>query len=250
VCEIAVVCSGLEEEGETFASLVDPGRPISPGAAAVNGLRDSDVRGAPPFGEIAGSVLELLEDAVIVCHNAPFDLGFLGSELERTGRELRPGAVVDTLAVARRCYRFGSNGLAHVARALRIPTPNAHRALGDAVTTRHVLARFVKDLSARGVRTLGDLLAAQGDGLAVPVERGASGVRLPVELSEALNAGKRLFLVYVDGSGARTERWVTPEEVTFLGRTPCLVGFCHLRQEQRTFRLDRIVEVRPEPKEP
>jgi DNA polymerase-3 subunit epsilon len=246
VCEIAVVRSGLDEEGDTFASLVDPGRPISPGAAAVNGLCDADVRRAPRFAGIAPAVLAKLKGCVVVCHNSPFDLAFLESEMEHAGRRFRADAVVDTLALARRCYRFGSNGLPHVARALGIPTPNAHRALGDALTTREVLRRFVGDLSSKGARTLGSLLAAQDGGAVEPVRREAPTLQLPVELAEALKSGKRLLLTYVARSGVRTERWVTPEEVTTSWGTPCLVAMCHLRGDRRTFRLDRIVGMRVE----
>jgi len=81
VCEIALLrCEGGRELGR-FHSLVDPGRPISPGAFAVNRIRDEDLIGAPLFADIASTVLEMLGNSVLVAHNAPFDLGFLGSEL-------------------------------------------------------------------------------------------------------------------------------------------------------------------------
>src|SRR5574342_52338 len=74
ICEIAVLrCEGSRVV-TSFDSLVNPDRPISPGAARVNGLRDSDLLGAPHFAEIAERVLTLIQDAVIVCHNVPFDL--------------------------------------------------------------------------------------------------------------------------------------------------------------------------------
>ena len=246
ICEVAVVRADLETVEEVFASLVNPGRPISPGAAAVNGLSDEDVRDAPPFRMVSDRVLATVGDAVLVCHNAPFDLAFLSTEMERAGRAFRPGEAVDTLAIARRCYRFGSNGLASVARALRVPTPNAHRALGDAMTTRHVLKRFAEDLAGRGVRTFEDLLGAQGGGFVGLVPADAGDPPLPPELAEALETGKRVFLAYVEASGTRTERWVTPSEVTRFGRTSYLVGFCHLRDAERHFRLDRIVTMKIE----
>lgn len=242
VCEIAIIQSHLDLVQSTFASLVNPERPISPGASAVNGLRDADVRAAPRFPQIADTVLGLLCERVVVCHNAPFDLTFVASELRRIARPFNPPVVLDTLQLARNCYRFSSNSLSHVAAALRIPTPDAHRALGDAATTREVYNRFVESLWTRGVRTLGDLLNAQGGRVDGIVE----DVPLPPMIAEALSTKRRLFIKYVDAHGEASERWVTVEEVSGFGDTLSLVAFCHLRGDRRQFRLDRIVEMKIE----
>ena len=77
ICEIAVLRCDGEKIIETFDTLLNPGRPISPGAARVNGLKDTDLIDAPQFGDIAEQVMLLVRNAVIVCHNVPFDLGFL-----------------------------------------------------------------------------------------------------------------------------------------------------------------------------
>ncbi len=240
ICEIAVVRSRLDLIQATFQSLVNPERAISPGASAVNHLQDEDVRDAPRFAEIADIVLSLLGDAVIVCHNAPFDLGFVGAEMRSIRQDFRAPVVLDTLALARHYFRFASNSLPRVARALDIPTPNAHRALGDAMTTREVYVRLVEDLWARGIRTLGDLEENLG---AIYQPLPSMDIPLPPAIGEALSAGKKLFLVYVDGQGERTERWVTPRQVTGEGDALSLIAFCHLREEIRQFRLDRIVEM-------
>jgi DNA polymerase-3 subunit epsilon len=248
VCEIAVVRSHLDLVQSTFQSLVNPERSISPGASAVNHLSDEDVRDAPRFGELADTVLSVLRGAVVVCHNAPFDIGFVATEMRRVPREFSAPMVIDTLALARQCYTFRSNSLPRVASALGIPTPNAHRALGDAVTTREVYLRFVEDLWRKGVRTLEDLLRLQGGSLpsaARPAQIPAD-VPLPPAIAEAMEEGKRLFLAYVDGRGEKTERWVTPQEITVNGDTLYLVAFCHLRDEIRQFRLDRIIEMKIE----
>ncbi len=248
VCEIAVVRSRLDLVQASFQSLVNPERPISPGAAAVNHLSDEDVCDAPRFAEIADTVLATVRAAVLVCHNAPFDLGFVATEMRRAQREFEAPFVIDTLALARQCYTFRSNSLSRIAGALGIPTPDAHRALGDAMTTRQVYLRFVEDLWQKGVRTLGELLNLQGGplGEAARSARRLPDLPLPPTIAEAMEGGKRLFLAYVDGKGKKTERWVTPQEISANGDTLYLVAFCHLRDEVRQFRLDRIVKMKVE----
>lgn len=140
ICEIALVRCVGEEVVDQFDSLLNPQRPLSPGAARVNGLSDDDLRNAPRFAEIAESLLPLLDESVIVCHNVPFDLGFLSSELGRVNRQLPAILTLDTLEIARRYFDFDSNSLQSIARRLDIEVTGAHRALDDVFTTREVLS--------------------------------------------------------------------------------------------------------------
>lgn len=162
VCEIAVLRCQDGCERDRFHTLVNPRRPISPGAFAVNGIRDEDLIDEPPFEEVAAMVVDMLGDNVLVAHNAPFDLGFLASELEICRLPSLDNLVVDTLALARRYYSFPSNSLQNLAYYLGIDTECEHRALADVLTTKQVLDSFLADLGAQGVSTLGDLLQAQG----------------------------------------------------------------------------------------
>lgn len=244
VCEIAVVRSRTDLIHATYATLVNPERKISPGASAVNGLRDEDVRDAPRFAKIVDSLVEMFRDAVIVCHNAPFDLGFIASEMLRAGHAFRAPTTIDTLMLARANYSFRSNSLSNIARVLEIPTPDAHRALGDVMTTRAVLNRFIEDFWKTGRRTLGELLELQGGDAFVATT--STVEPLPTEIAEALSSGKRLFLVYVDARGEKSERWVTPHKIVGAEDTLALIAHCHLRDERRQFRLDRIVKMEVE----
>ncbi|MGD8793640.1 MAG: 3'-5' exonuclease, partial [Anaerolineae bacterium] len=156
VCEVAClrVRDGVEQT--RFEALVDPGRPISAGAYRVNRIEAEMLAGAPPFEAVAGDLLALLADAVLVAHNAPFDLGFLAMELEVARVPPPEGPVVDTLALARRIYRLPSNSLPAVARSLGVEAGPAHRAMGDVQTTWGVLDQMLWDLDRRwGVETLG-----------------------------------------------------------------------------------------------
>ena len=71
-------------------------------------------------------------------------------------------------------------------------------------------------------------------------------IQLPTELSEAIASGRRLQITYVDGSGERTQRWISPYQVLGLADYIYLRAYCHMRQADRNFRLDRIIEIHVE----
>jgi DNA polymerase-3 subunit epsilon len=98
--------------GRKFHRYVNPGRTMSIDVARVHGLDDAFLRDKPPFQAIAGELLEFLGDAVLIAHNAEFDLAFINAEL---GRAKRPPIdntrVIDTLMLARRKHPLGPNSL-------------------------------------------------------------------------------------------------------------------------------------------
>jgi DNA polymerase III epsilon subunit family exonuclease len=232
ICEIAIVRCDGEKIVETFDTLLNPERLISPGAARVNGLKDVDLINEPKFEDIVEQVMALTKDAVIVCHNVPFDLSFLSSELERVNQYLPTTLVLDTLEVARQHFDFDSNSLQSIAHDLDIEVSGAHRALDDALTTRELLRYFARDLRNIHVE---HLINAYYPPVTSPQE-----LNLPPVIEEALQSKKRLFIRYVDRKGTASERWVSPVQVRALNDYLYLVAHCHLRDEERNFRLDRI----------
>ena len=162
VVEIAVVrAQGLTEVAR-FVSLVNPQRRLSPEAMRINGITPGMVADAPIFSDLLDRLLPLIEDAVLVCHNAPFDLGFLEAELRIAGGPVWDGVVLDTLAFARRQYWFRRNSLGAIARQLDIRTPGAHRALVDALTTQAIFRRFAGRLRRQQRPLVADWLRMQG----------------------------------------------------------------------------------------
>jgi DNA polymerase-3 subunit epsilon len=232
ICEVGIVRAQDDQILDTYQTLVNPQRPISPGARRVNGLSDEEVRQAPLFAEIAGEVLARIDGRTLVCHNAPFDLSFLEAELTRLGLPWQPASVIDTLEIARRYYHFGSNSLAAVAARLGIETPQAHRALGDALTTFQVFRRFQRKLAGQ----IDDLIGSYR-----PRRAQMEEVILPPEIQEALARNKAVVITYIDAKGDETTRAITPLRVLVMNDATYMVAYCHLRQAERHFRLDRIV---------
>src|SRR2546421_9401993 len=160
ICEIGAVRVRELELEEEFELLVDPGMPIGPVISALTGLRDADLRGAPHPAIAVRRFLEFAGDAVLVAHNARFDLSFLDRETERlTGARLA-GPVVDTVGLARRLLtgRTQRAGLASLAEFFGTTARPCHRALPDALATAEVLVQLIGLAQERGARTVADLV--------------------------------------------------------------------------------------------
>ncbi len=162
ICEIGAVRVRGLELAEEFQTLVDPGMPMAAAAAALTGLRDTQLRAAPPpalavrrFLEFAGS------DAVLVAHNARFDLAFLDRETERLTGSRIAAPVVDTVPLARRLLagRVPRASLAQLSYFLGTANQPCHRALPDAMATAEVLLALIGLAQERGARTVADLVS-------------------------------------------------------------------------------------------
>lgn len=157
----AVLLRGGEVEG-TFQTLVQPGMPIPPFVAQLTGITDAMVADAPPIGAVLPSFVEFSRGAVIVAHNATFDVSFLNAALIREDRDPLPEPAICTARLARRLVwpEVPNVRLGTLAAHFRTGTTPSHRALDDAKATAEILHRML-DLGARlGITTLGDLREA------------------------------------------------------------------------------------------
>jgi len=247
----AVLVDGLEiAAGPHLTALVDPGRPSSRSAFEVHGISDEQLHGQPPFGEVLPELLDLLSGRVMAGHNVGFDLGFLRSEMRRLDQEPLPLAVVDTALLARVLLRSGGQGygLAQVAERLEVPEEGGtpHRALPDAVRTAHVLVHLLQGMIDAGVLTLGDLQRRCAE-VAVNSGRCRGGVEPGVidAVMDAIRGHQSVEITYVSPHGQVTPAGRIPLETRRVIEPVSLRGlwvdaFCHLRNDLRTFRLDRI----------
>ncbi len=241
--EIALARFTGEVMENFYTTLLNPERHISPGASRVHGITDRDVQDAPRFRDVAKDVRAEMENAVLVAHNAPFDLGFISNEFRLARVNSPANLALDTLPLLRRFFRFRSNSLGRVADDLGITRETAHRALADVLTTRQVFEYIVQELRPA---TLADLLHMQGGTVAWADTSVREELPLPPALEEALRSHRKLFLRYVDEFGGKTERWVSVVDVRAQKEYIYVRAFCHLREAERSFRLDRVVEMKIE----
>ena len=157
----AVRFHGLERIG-SFQTLVDPERPIPPYIAHLTGIDDRVVAGAPALPQILPSFLEFARGAVIVAHNASFDVGFLNANLLRLDYEVLPTPAICTAKLARRLVwpDVPNVKLQTLATYFRTRTKPIHRALEDAEATGEVLQGLLDVGQHLGILTLGELAHA------------------------------------------------------------------------------------------
>ena len=162
-CEIteigAVKVRGGEILGE-FQTLVNPGASIPPLIAVLTGITDAMVAGSPRLDQVLPAFLEFSRGAVLVAHNAPFDLGFLKAGCARLEIAWPAPDSLDTARLARRVLtrdEAPNCKLATLARLFRSPTTPDHRALTDARATVDVLHGLIARLGGLGVHSLDEL---------------------------------------------------------------------------------------------
>ncbi|WP_159449635.1 DEDD exonuclease domain-containing protein [Demequina sp. NBRC 110057] len=155
----AVKTRGGEVIGE-FQTLVDPGSPIPPMIVALTGITDAMVVAAPRIEQVLPAFLEFLGDAVLVAHNARFDVGFLRAACRAHGYRWPGPEVVDTLTLARRVVtkeEAPNRKLGTLARVFGTRVTPNHRALEDARATGEILHGMLERLAAFGITHRADL---------------------------------------------------------------------------------------------
>jgi DNA polymerase-3 subunit epsilon len=228
VVEVAVVRGRLGGEPERWSTLVHPGRRVA--ATHIHGIDDDMVARAPTFGEVAPRLATVLFGACVVAHNAPFDLGFLAEEHHRAGLAWTEPPHVDTLSIARRNYRFGSNSLVALCARHDIPLGRAHRALADAEATWRLLGALLRPLDP-GRR----LDPHEVRDLRRPDDHAE---RVRARLATAKAQATPVVIEY-DSSSSRTRRTITVQQVD----RRRVRAWCHLRDAEREFSIERIASV-------
>ncbi|MDP4027844.1 MAG: DNA polymerase III subunit epsilon [Gallionella sp.] len=147
----AIELDGRKVSLRNFHRYLNPEREIDAGAVAIHGLTYERLQNEPKFSDIVAGFLEFIEDAELVIHNAPFDIGFLNHELELLGLPPLQNTVTDTLKVAREMHPGKKNSLN--ALCSRYEIDNAHRTLHGALLDTELLAEVYFAMT-RGQKSL------------------------------------------------------------------------------------------------
>ena len=190
--------------GRTFHQYLNPERDIDAGALAVHGISRESLAHQPRFVEIADALLEFLEGAELVAHNAPFDVGFLEAELERCGRPMKLAErwhVLDTLGLARELHPGQRNNLDALCK--RYNVDNAGRELHGALLDARILADVY--LAMTGGQAALELAALEREAgpSAVQPTRSAGPLKVLAASGAELQAHEQMLAVIGKASGGK-----------------------------------------------
>lgn len=249
IVEIAAVrfeigSDGRVVPGEVFDELVRPGRAIPPPIARLTGIANEMVADAPPLEEVWPRFMRFLgasgRTSVALAHSARRDLALLTAEAANRELSWEGPEFICTFEMSRHVFPHAPNYKLESLVRWRGCAPDGsgfHRARHDALHTRNLFAELVKETRAE---TIGDL----GVRRFVPLpEKGELVVEIPERLrrlEEAIGAERRLAIIYRGGSKGRQARPVTPLAFYAVEGALNLRAWCHLDDEAKSFRCQRI----------
>ena len=235
------IADGLSD---SFSELINPQRPMPPEVIPIHGITDQMVAEADTADNVLRRFEKFCGDAILIAHNAPFDLSFVVSELERFGSPLWSNPVLDTVDISRKAFPGQkSYSLLALAQSLKLAESQLHRAQADADLVRQL---FLKSLFLfQGVDSLESLKGA-ADVMTFEEMRPRPVSLSPEQtlLGEAIAHGSRVQIRYARPDSAVTLRIIQPRWLHSRRSTTYLTAFCEMAQDERTFRLDRIIEMK------
>lgn len=139
--------------GKTFHAYINPERDMPEKSFRVHGLSAEFLSDKPKFAEVAKSFLDFIGDAVLVIHNAPFDIPFLNMELTRAGGvELSWDRVVDTLEMShRKNPQLSHHNLDALCRRYNIDNSERKSAHGALLDARLLAEVYIELLGGREI---------------------------------------------------------------------------------------------------
>ena len=157
IIEIGAVKVAGGKITDRFSTFVNPEVPIPFRIEELTSIKDDMVIDAPKIEEILPEFMQFCEGAIMVAHNAEFDMSFIKKNCRDQGID-REFTIIDTVALARillpNLNRFK---LDTVAKALNVSLENHHRAVDDAACTAEIFVKFIAMLKERGMENLDDV---------------------------------------------------------------------------------------------
>ncbi|MCX7770277.1 MAG: 3'-5' exonuclease [Proteobacteria bacterium] len=145
IIEIAMIKIYNNLPIDYFHSLINPQERLPWFITKLTGIKNSMLKCAPTFNEIALEIVKFIDDGIIVAHNATFDYAYLKCELERSIQNFNlQNEKICTVKLARKKFpELGKYNLDFLSETFNINNPKRHRAYGDAMATAEF---FIKHL--------------------------------------------------------------------------------------------------------
>ncbi|MDY6968662.1 MAG: exonuclease domain-containing protein [Spirochaetota bacterium] len=244
IVEIGAVKFKDGQEIDIFHKLIDPEMQICPDAFAINGITEEMLKGKPIIDNVLPEFIEFIGNDVPIAHNATFDAVFLSYDIRRLGLNVPDIPIIDTCSLPRFYFpSLNSYSLANLSTDLNIKSEGLHRALADAKLCMEVFLKCIDETGCANNLTLDQIMNL--DTSMLSLNTGGLLLEKPFSpLKNALKLRKKIKIVYEDRNGLVSVRKITPLAISLFRSTVMVEAFCHMSQDERKFRLDRIVEIR------
>lgn len=251
----AIACKLVELSGvkfklgsgqiDTFSTLINPCEPIPREVSALHGITDEMVAGAPTIEMILPGFYEWCGDSVMIAHNASFDVEFLKVHSMRQRIPLPANRVIDTLALSQALVEGSANHkLKTLSEHFGFAGSLYHRALDDSI---YVHKLFEKLVSVGALINFDDVQKCGATFSFTEAQKYGAPVLSPQVkayldlINTAIEQCAELKLTY--SSTFKSTRVVLPQAVVESRGSVYLTAMCRKSNAERTFRVDRIVEV-------
>ncbi|WP_336020423.1 PolC-type DNA polymerase III [Fusobacterium polymorphum] len=143
---------------DRYSQLINPGRPIPYHITEITSITDEQVANEPKIDEVIGKFVDFVGDAVLVAHNAPFDMGFIKRDVKKYLNIDLQSSVIDTLQMARDLFPdLKKYGLGDLNKTLGLALEKHHRAVDDSQATANMFIIFLDKYKEKGLEYIKDI---------------------------------------------------------------------------------------------
>jgi len=243
IVEIAALKFKGNEKMAEFQALINPGKPVSDAAFAVNKIGPEMLQDASTPDVIIPKFIDFIQGACVCSYNAGFDLEFLNNELKILNLPaLKDTLIIDALKMAKRVLPgLERYALWFVTDTLGIKIEQKHRAFSDVELTLAVFDKLKAILKTKGITDFNKYLGLFS--INPELLENINNQKI-AQIQEALSLGAQIKIEYIASSNAQvTRREVAPKEIKRENGRDYLIGYCCLKRQERSFRVDNILHI-------
>ncbi len=233
IVEIALIKIKNGITCQKFTSFINPEIDIPADGLPINKIKPSMVKYAPFFRDIAAQLSRFITGEVLLIQNADFDIPFLKAEFKRCGMKFSETSVYDTLYIAKKLFSFEKNSLSYLANFYKLDVGDMHRAEKDAMLTYQIFSRFFEEKPCE-----------VSDMKRYTAEINYVDTAMVIKyIEQAMKNGREICIKYRNREMEISTRYIEPMKIFTENGKWYLEGFCPIKNVNRKFRLDKILEV-------